>query len=85
MSNHCPDCGAEQTEDSEFCSVCGKKAEQHAEIEKQPQPQHEEQHQTSIPKSTTQKSRKKMIIGIAAIIIAAVIILIVILYSSGWY
>lgn len=83
MSNHCPDCGAEQTEDSEFCSVCGKKAEQYAEIEKQPQPQQEKQHQTTIPKSTTQKSRKKMIIGVAAIIIAAVIILIVILYSLG--
>jgi len=83
MSNYCPDCGAEQIEDSKLCSACGKEIEQQAEIEKQPQPQQEEQQQTPIPKSTTKKSRQKLIIGIAAIIVAVTIISIIIIYFLG--
>jgi hypothetical protein len=80
MSNYCTDCGAEQIEDSKVCSACGKEFEQHTEIEKQPQLKQEEQQQTPIPKSTTKKSRKKLIIGIATIIIAMIIISVLIIY-----
>jgi len=81
MVNYCSDCGAELIEGSKFCSVCGKKVEQHpvTPIQSQLQ-QQDEQHQTSMPLSTTPKSRKKLIIGFSAIIVVVVIVLIFILY-----
>jgi hypothetical protein len=84
MSNYCPFCKAELIEDSEFCSACGEKVEQHPEnqIESQP-PQQDEQPQTPVSLSTPKKSRKKFIIGILAIILAVVIVLIIIVYLQS--
>jgi hypothetical protein len=84
MANYCSDCSAELIESSKFCLACGKKVEQHPVTPIQSQPQQlDEQHQTSMPLSTTPKSRKKLIIGISAIIVVVVIVLISILYLLG--
>jgi len=84
MSYCCPHCEAEQIEGAKFCSACGKKIKQQSVTQIQPQLQpQDEQHQTSVPSPTAQKSRKKLIIGISTIIIAVVIILSIILYFQG--
>jgi hypothetical protein len=84
MSHYCPHCAVELIEGSKFCSACGKNIEQPLvnDIQSQP-PKQEEQPQTSVPSSTPQKSRKKLIIGISAVIIAVVIALVVIVYLLG--
>ena len=84
MSHYCPHCAVELIEGSKFCSACGKNIEQPlvTDIQSQP-PKQEEQPQTSVPSSTPQKSRKKLIIGISAVIIAVVIALVVIVYLLG--
>jgi len=84
MAHYCSDCGAELIEGSKFCLACGKKVEQQPvnPIQSQPQ-QQDEQHQTSMPLSTTPKSRKKLIIGISAIIVVVVIALFFIFYLRG--
>ena len=84
MANYCSDCAAELIKGSKFCLACGKKVEQQAvnPIQSQPQ-QQDEQHQTSMPLSTTPKSRKKLIIGISAIIVVVIIALFFIFYLRG--
>ena len=84
MANYCSDCAAELIKGSKFCLACGKKVEQQPvnPIQSQPQ-QQDEQHQTSMPLSTTPKSRKKLIIGISAIIVVVVIVLFFIFYLRG--
>ena len=84
MSHYCPHCAVELIEGSKFCSACGKKVDQPLVTDKKSTPQKQEkQPQTSAPLSTSQKSRKKLIIGISAIIIAVVIALVVIVYLLG--
>jgi hypothetical protein len=84
MPNYCPHCAVELKEDSQICSACGKKVEQHliTDIQSQPQ-QQEEQQQTSVPPSTPQKSRKKLIIAILAIVAAVIIVSIILLFLLG--
>jgi len=84
MTNTCSDCGAELIEGSKFCSACGKIVEQQSVTPIQSQPQQQDkQPQRSMPSSTPQKSRKKLIIGISAIIIAVVIVLLIVVYFLG--
>jgi hypothetical protein len=84
MSHYCPHCAVELIEGSKFCSACGKEVDQPLVTDKKSKSQKkEEQPQTSVPLSTPQKSRKKLIIGISAIIIAVVIALVVIVYLLG--
>lgn len=84
MPHYCPHCAVELIQDSKFCSACGKEVDQPlvTDIQSKPQ-QKEESPQTSVPLSTPQKSRKKLIIGISAIIIAVVIALVAIVYLLG--
>jgi hypothetical protein len=84
MPHYCPHCAVELIEGSKFCSACGKEVDQPIVNDKKAQTQKkEEQLQASVPLSTSQKSRKKLIIGILAIIIAVVIALVAIVYLLG--
>jgi len=84
MPHYCPHCAVELIEGTKFCSACGKKVDQPITNDKKSQSQKkEEQPQTSVPLSTPQKSRKKLIIGISVIIIAVVIALVAIVYLLG--
>jgi len=84
MSHYCPHCAVELIEGAKFCSACGKEVDQPLVTDKKSKSQQkEEQPQTSVPLSTPQKSRKKLIIGISAIIIAVVIAIVAIVYLLG--
>jgi hypothetical protein len=84
MPHYCPHCAVELIQGSKFCSACGKEVDQPLVTDKKSKSQKkEEQPQASVPLSTPQKSRKKLIIGISAIIIAVVIALVVIVYLLG--
>lgn len=85
MSTNCSQCGAEVTDGSQFCSVCGIAVEQPAAAETQAPPQQtEEQQIPSVTPPPSKKPNKKMILGISLIAIVAVVIvaIIVILFSG---